>query len=458
MALTLTYGNIAGGAVLTETVWDTTFSEIIAWANSLETGSSFTTTLTSTITTNVLAYNVTNSGDAGSITVSNSGALAATKSILSLSSTTAQTLGTAFLYTEATSAGTTIPIAYIKNAGSGSMIKCVDGSAVSKFEVQSTGAILSSGQFEIKSTGDFVGAPLRPGIYGLGIFNATTTDANDSVAIKYYTGAALSSTNVGYVVMPSLTLGQFNVLKITADVTIKLTGAHWGWDTKGDLTDMILDIIAINDNAVLRWGVTSKSGSAVTLVASAKCSTTQTSATDSTRILTNTAVGADSYAIPAFWTKVNFDDTGGAAENLWSVQTGNDDRGNGASDGIFRSTPITITGVVGQPSTKYFKWTMYGPMVYFFTHVESVGVGQYSNATTKTFAAPILGLNFLDQYSDAIGVLGRVMDNTVNKTTAGTIALDSSSTIGLYPGTMTDTAWTATNAYLFDGQANYVAE
>ena len=74
----------------------------------------------------------------------------------------------------------------------------------------------------------------------LAIVNATTTNAADSIKITGSDGTALSAANYGWVTLPSATTGRLVTLSVTADVTILITGAHWGFDTKGDLTDYLL--------------------------------------------------------------------------------------------------------------------------------------------------------------------------------------------------------------------------
>lgn len=119
--LSLTYGNVATNDTLTETVWDTTFTEITNWANGSITQTNFGTmtgVVTWSIATNVLACNITNTGTEGSITAAHNGVLAAGKSAAKITSTAAQTTGDAMLYIDTTHASSTIPSIIVKTAGS----------------------------------------------------------------------------------------------------------------------------------------------------------------------------------------------------------------------------------------------------------------------------------------------------------------------------------------------------
>jgi len=156
----------------------------------------------------------------------------------------------------------------------------------------------------------------------VGIVNTTTTNTADTITITGSNGTAFSSSNYGWITLPDATTGRLKDFSITADIDIVLTGAHWGFGTKGDLTDYILYVYAINDAGTLRWGVGAKPNR--TVVADADDPATATSASAYEKVLMNVAIAgvADAYARVVGWFKANFDDTGGLAEDLWAVQTG----------------------------------------------------------------------------------------------------------------------------------------
>jgi hypothetical protein len=163
----------------------------------------------------------------------------------------------------------------------------------------------------------------RPGTINIGLAAGTTTNANDSIVIQGADGNALSTTNPGFVVCQSATPGQLTVFQITADVTIDLTGAHWGFGTNGDLTDQPLSVLFLNNDGAASWGVAQYGGRS--LVLDTEDSATGTDINLWNEVLVSTALTADAQALHVGYFKANFDDTGGAAEDLWSVQTGDDD-------------------------------------------------------------------------------------------------------------------------------------
>jgi hypothetical protein len=186
----------------------------------------------------------------------------------------------------------------------------------------------------------------RPGFINVGLAAATTTNANDSIKITGADGNALSATNPGYVIIGDTTSGQLVVAQILADVTIDLTGAHYGFGTLGDLTDQQLSVYAIYDGA-LKWGVAYHSD--LDVVRNADDETTQTNVTSFEKVLVNSALTADGAALHRGWFKANFDDTGGAAEDLWAIQTALGDINVGIAP--LHASYVRLTGSNGYGST-----------------------------------------------------------------------------------------------------------
>lgn len=156
-------------------------------------------------------------------------------------------------------------------------------------------------------------------IDNIGMVNTATAVDSDSIKICGANGDPLSPDNPGTVTLPSTTAGQLTTFKVTANVTINLTGATWSNDTLGDLTNYILCVYAINDNGVLKWGVTPVYG--YPSVLSADTSTTASSVSNFRMMLVNSALGGNSQCHRIGWFYANFDDTGGVSENLWFVQS-----------------------------------------------------------------------------------------------------------------------------------------
>jgi len=165
------------------------------------------------------------------------------------------------------------------------------------------------------------GGAQSPGWFNnIGLDASTTTNANDSITITSADGNPLTEKNVGYVTLPSATSGLLTTFRLASDIKILLTGATWGEGGDGDLTDYMLSVYLINDAGTLKAGVGSIPNHRVIL--NADDTATQASASSVEKILVNTALGADASCLEIGWFKANFDDTGGAAEDLWAVQTG----------------------------------------------------------------------------------------------------------------------------------------
>lgn len=154
----------------------------------------------------------------------------------------------------------------------------------------------------------------------LGLVNATTTNSNDSIKIQG-SGATLSSTNPFLINMPStVTAGLIATLSATADVTIPLTGAHWGLGTNGDFSGIALRVYAINDSGTLKFGVSNRGG--YRSIPNTSCFTTATSVVSQFHMLVNSAISAGTWpCVEIGHFLASFDDTGGAAEDLWSVSS-----------------------------------------------------------------------------------------------------------------------------------------
>ncbi|MHA2274625.1 MAG: hypothetical protein ACXAC2_02570 [Candidatus Kariarchaeaceae archaeon] len=91
----------------------------------------------------------------------------------------------------------------------------------------------------------------------IGIVHSTAVDTNDTLVITGYQGTALSANNKAVIVtsQDGNYPGYGEVQTLSANVTILLTGAHWGLDTKGDKTSVQLHVYAINDGVSMKIGV-----------------------------------------------------------------------------------------------------------------------------------------------------------------------------------------------------------
>lgn len=152
-------------------------------------------------------------------------------------------------------------------------------------------------------------------IENIAITNTTTTHSNDTIKITSANGSPLSSSNVGYVWIPSSN-GIITRLSATSDVSFVLTGAHWGADLGDDVLNLPLYVYAINDSGTLKWGVNATGF--LRKVATASTSASIVDQINEMYVNTTTTVGSPCLQIGEFY--ADFDDTGGAAENLWQIR------------------------------------------------------------------------------------------------------------------------------------------
>lgn len=275
--------------------------------------------------------------------------------------------------------------------------------------------------------------------FNMGLVSATTTNSGDSIKITSADGTALSSTNPLIVAVPSTSAGQVTYLQATSDVTILLTGAHWGIGGTGDISNGILRVYAINDNGTLKWGIGYQGG--FTYIRSSQDNTTPTNIDLPEEILSNSDISTDnSPCVEVGYFYANFDDTGGAAEDLWAVQTGAAvlPRVGQTADGIWQAWNPSFSGFSANPTVTYAKWMQKGKTITLRSRKNANGA---SNATTFTFTAPIKTTT--DVFASASF---RAVDNGSNTNTpslcqgTGT----ASTTISLFKNTNGD-GWTNTN-------------
>lgn len=287
-------------------------------------------------------------------------------------------------------------------SGSNTLALGVKSSISTNFSLQLPGTQGSSGdQMMNEGSGDTVWQPNAFGFTSnLGLAVATTTTANDSIKITG-AAAALSSTNPGYIVIASTTAGLLTTFKVTADVTIDLTGAHWGFGTKGDLTDYVLHVFALNNDGTLTWGVGAQSGRSIIL--NADDDNTGTNITSWEKVLVKAALTADAQSTQLGYFKANFDDTGGASEDIWAVQSGDGDlivtSGRMPIITPWISSPLTIGAVTTPPtkaSTTIFDlahWRRVGDSMHFkYSYRHDASAGSAAGSGAYLFPIP-LGLD-----------------------------------------------------------------
>jgi hypothetical protein len=279
------------------------------------------------------------------------------------------------------------------------------------------------------ATGEIIGAPVKAATYNIDLARATTSVAGDSIKIQCG-GAACSATNPGFVVMNGTTAGALTQFTITSDVTINLTGAHWGAGTTGDLTGRILRVLAVNDNSTLRWCVALLGGRDTLL-------TTDTSATATDinlpeEVLCSAAVSSSTNTVlEVGYFRSDFDDTGGSSEDLNSIQSGVNDVVTGKNaDGLWQPWNPAYTGFSAAPSGATARWVQSGRMV-TIRYYASNGT---SNATSFALTGPAkanTGINStsLAEYVDnaILGTKGTGIVETTTGSQTLTLSIGSGS-------------------------------
>lgn len=153
-------------------------------------------------------------------------------------------------------------------------------------------------------------------------------------------GTDLSTSNIGYVTFSSTAVpGEIINYELTANLSITLTGAHWGLDTTGDYTDFILWLMLIEVSGTVILGVSARGGR--DSIASVDTTTVNTSVSTRDKVFVSSTVGADGNATDIGFIKANFDDTGNAGgENYWTIQSGVGDIVFGQFHSIHEGTVI----------------------------------------------------------------------------------------------------------------------
>lgn len=133
-------------------------------------------------------------------------------------------------------------------------------------------------------------------------------------------GTALSTANKGLVHLNSTAnAGHLVTREITANMELTLTGAHWGFDTDGDLTDYPLWILLMDTGSSVILGVAAQGGRQS--LAAADSDTAVGNITTISKVLVSSALAGTLNISYLGWVKADFDDTGNAGgENFWTIQ------------------------------------------------------------------------------------------------------------------------------------------
>lgn len=213
-----------------------------------------------------------------------------------------------------------------------------------------------------------------------GLSNIAFAQGSDSSQLKITSanGTALGATNPGYVRIRSSTAGTYRTYTVTADVTLDLTGAHWGLDTKGNVSNAILRVYAIDDGGTLRWGVGYCGG--FYYIRNSQDDTTASNINLPEEIFVDSNVTNDNSPIrDVGYIIASFTD----ASNEWAI---GEYHPNESADGIWQPWSITFTGFSANPTTTQARWTQVGKTTFISWQKNANGT---SNATTFTVILPI---------------------------------------------------------------------
>lgn len=243
--------------------------------------------------------------------------------------------------------------------------------------------------------------------------------SGDTLTINQANGSAYADTagNRGYVWLRSVTNGRIVRGKIVANVSLDIGDAHWGLDTKGDVTGVILRIYAINhgnttDDFTPIWGIGYQGG--FRYIRNTQDSTTATDMDLPEEILTNSAITTDNSPMADVgYALANFTDSG----NTWAFTESFP--GNSA-DGIWQFFKPAWTGFSSNPPDTDYRWTQNGRTI--FVEFGPVNLGT-SNATSFTATAPIKSKAARTDICHA-----SVYDNTVLQVDPGRVDFASAGT------------------------------
>lgn len=278
-----------------------------------------------------------------------------------------------------------------------------------------------------------------------GLHNIAFAQGADSSQLKITSaqGAALSATNPGAVVIRSSTAGTYRSYYVTADVTMDLTGAHWGLDTKGNTTGSLLRVYAIDDNGTLRWGVGYQGG--FRYIRNTQDDTTATNINLPEEIFTNGNVATDnSPMLDVGYIVANFTD----ASNEWAITAYCPGE---SADGIWQPWTTTYTGFSANPgiaTNNLRRWCQVGQLITIEVRHDTNGT---SNATTFTMTLPTKPRNI------SLACCGGAADNGVTQTVIATASCTAASTTLTLRKDAAAAAWTNANGKSANVQMVYEA-
>lgn len=266
--------------------------------------------------------------------------------------------------------------------------------------------------------------------------NIGFTASGSTVTINQANGKAFQDVvgERGYVWLRSATDGRIVRGKVVANVSLDIGGAHWGLDTKGDVTGAILRIYAINhgnaaDDFTPIWGIGYQGG--FNYIRNTQDDTTATNIDLPEEIFVNSAITTDNSPMTEVgYAKANFTDSG----NTWAFTATFPGE---SGDGLWHPWTFTITGFSSNPSLLHAEWMSIKKTVFLNYNYFAAGT---SNATTYTMTAPIKAGT-----DDVSGIGWVCADNGANPAEPALVETNTASvTLDLFKNS-SRAAWTNVN-------------
>lgn len=252
-------------------------------------------------------------------------------------------------------------------------------------------------------------------VSNLSFRRVTVTTSNDAIRLTSADGTPLSTENPGYLTMPGYLSDRVNLTThtFTQDIDLKVSGAHWGLDGKGDISDAILRIGFVVNADSVGFAVSYLGSKHLPLAQAVQRSGSQTQASVQFpyMLLISSGLTTDNVAFfECGYIYGSFTD----ATNIWSFSDASrsDPILGQTADGLWQTWKPTITGFSGSPSSNC-KWLQTGNLV--FCEIQISGT---SNANTFTLTLPHTSVNGMTGSAEGMAA---VVDNGIALTTPGRV-------------------------------------
>ena len=257
----------------------------------------------------------------------------------------------------------------------------------------------------------------------------------ETIRFQGANGQTLSELNPAYVCMRSaVNPGQMKIFKLTQGAEINMNGLDWGYNGKGDVTNIVIRMLLLNENDQnIRFGLALQGGR--TEISNSNCFSVAASVTAPEHILVNTSLASGNWPVMEIgWGLASFTDSA----NRWEIPQSTSIIHPGfIADGHPSLWSPSFTGFSAAPSGGAAFWAMVGKMVYIDLHRTTNGT---SNATYFTFTLPI------KPKRDGKYPVGPVTDNGSVKLDVGEVSLTGGSLTATVFLTLLEATWTASGA------------